>query len=187
MGNKFRIVLLASGTGTIAQSVIDACEQGILKIEIAGLISDKHCPAIERANKHGIPSFHIPLKDPRADWDYELYLKTNQLKPDLVVGVGFMRILSKQFIGTFKVINSHPSLLPDFPGSHAVRDCLAAGAKKTGCTVHWVDETVDTGEIITQSQVVINLNDTEQSLHERIKVEECRLIVEVLRKLSSSY
>jgi phosphoribosylglycinamide formyltransferase-1 len=94
-----------------------------------------------------------------------------------------MRILSAEFVERFKVINTHPALLPNFPGAHAVRDALAAGASKTGTTVHWVDAGVDTGEIIAQQVVEIAAGDTEASLHERIKIAERGLIVEVLREL----
>ena len=94
-----------------------------------------------------------------------------------------MRILSAEFVNRFKVINSHPALLPKFPGAHAVRDALAAGAKETGCTVHWVDAGVDTGPVIAQVSVAIEPNDDEASLHERIKIAERKLIVETIRKL----
>jgi len=94
-----------------------------------------------------------------------------------------MRILSADFLDKFKVINSHPALLPNFPGAHAVRDALLAGVSETGCTVHWVDEGVDTGEIIAQAKVEIEAGDNEATLHERIKIVERKLIVETLREL----
>ncbi|MFM7859863.1 MAG: phosphoribosylglycinamide formyltransferase, partial [Candidatus Nanopelagicaceae bacterium] len=95
----------------------------------------------------------------------------------------FMKILEPRFVNYFKVINSHPALLPDFPGAHAVADALKAGVKNTGCTVHWVDAGVDTGPIIAQAQVSIEPNDDTQTLHERIKIAERKLIIETLREL----
>jgi len=91
--------------------------------------------------------------------------------------------LSSEFVTKFKVINSHPALLPSFPGAHAVRDALKAGASHTGCTVHWVDEGVDTGKIIAQVRVEIEPNDNEETLHERIKIVERKLIVETIKSL----
>jgi phosphoribosylglycinamide formyltransferase-1 len=104
-------------------------------------------------------------------------------QPDLLVCAGFMRILAPQFVQSFKVINSHPALLPLFPGAHAVRDALAAGATQTGTTIHWVDEGVDTGEIIAQERIDVISTDTEESLHERIKIIERGLIVATIPQI----
>ena len=104
-------------------------------------------------------------------------------QPDLVVSAGFMRILAPQFVQTFKVINSHPALLPLFPGAHAVRDALAAGATETGTTIHWVDAGLDTGEIIAQEKLDISSAETEESLHERIKILERGLIVATIASI----
>jgi len=108
------------------------------------------------------------------------------LKPDLVVSAGFMRILSERITSRFKIINSHPALLPLFPGAHAVRDALAAGATETGTTIHWVDAGVDTGKVIAQERVEIRPEDTEESLHERIKIVERGLIVATIASLLTS-
>jgi phosphoribosylglycinamide formyltransferase-1 len=94
-----------------------------------------------------------------------------------------MRILNSDFVSTFKVINAHPALLPAFPGAHAVRDALAAGVNITGCTVHWVDEGIDTGKIIAQAEVSVSPDDDESSLHERIKIVERELIVKTIKEL----
>ena len=119
----------------------------------------------------------------RTEWDRELETLIAALKPDLVVSAGFMRILSERITSKFKIINSHPALLPLFPGAHAVRDALAAGATETGTTIHWVDAGVDTGQVIAQERVEILAGDTQESLHERIKIVERGLIVATIAEL----
>mgnify|MGYP003351766655 CR=1 FL=1 len=173
-----KLVLLASGTGSLAQSVIDS------GFEISAVVSDvPGAQVIDRAVAANIPSKVIPFRKPRAEWDAELFNYVAELNPDLVVSVGFMRILSAEFVKRFKIINSHPALLPNFPGAHAVRDALAAGVTQTGCTVHWVDAGVDTGEVIAQRSVDVLPTDDEASLHERIKIAERELIVETIKGL----
>lgn len=179
-----RIVILASGSGSIAQAIIDAQHSGELKAEIAGVISDQAAARVlERAEAAGIPTKIIAMSEDRSDWDKEIISTLTDLQPDLVVSAGFMRILSAECVSKFKIVNSHPALLPLFPGAHAVRDALAAGARKTGTTIHWVDAGVDTGAIIAQEEVEITPSDTEESLHERIKIVERRLYVATLQKL----
>jgi len=175
-----RIVILASGSGTLAQAIIDAH----LEIDIVAVISDKqNAPVLERAQKARIETFTIPMLPDRTEWDRELETLLAALKPDLVISAGFMRILSEKIVSRFKIINSHPALLPLFPGAHAIRDALAAGAAETGTTIHWVDAGVDTGEIIAQQRVEILPSDTEESLHERIKIVERGLIVATIASL----
>jgi phosphoribosylglycinamide formyltransferase-1 len=183
MALRWRVLLLASGSGSLAQAVIDARDSGELEVEIVALISDRSCQALERAQRHGIPTFHIPVALDRQNWNARLLEKVEELSPDLVVSLGFMRILDKSFLDKFRVINSHPSHLPEFPGAHAVREALESGALETGCTLHWVDEGVDTGEIIAQRKISILPGDSEETLHQRIKVQERVLIIEVLRKI----
>ena len=173
-----KLLLLASGTGSLAQAVIDA------GFDISAVVSDvAGAQVIDRAKKVGIETRVIPYRKPRADWDQELISYVSNKSPDLVVSVGFMRILSPEFVNKFKVINSHPALLPNFPGAHAVRDALAAGATKTGCTVHWVDEGMDTGKVISQEEISIQAGDDEATLHERIKIVERELIVKTIKEL----
>ena len=175
-----RIVILASGSGTLAQAIIGAH----LEIDIVAVISDKqNAPVLERAQKARIETFTIPMLPDRTEWDRELETLLAALKPDLVISAGFMRILSEKIVSRFKIINSHPALLPLFPGAHAIRDALAAGATETGTTIHWVDAGVDTGEIIAQQRVEILPGDTEESLHERIKIVERGLIVATIASL----
>jgi phosphoribosylglycinamide formyltransferase-1 len=123
------------------------------------------------------------MMEDRSEWDRELETLIAALRPDLVVSAGFMRILSHRITTKFPIINSHPALLPAFPGAHAVRDALAAGVSETGTTIHWVDAGVDTGAIISQKNVEILEGDTEESLHERIKIVERGLIVATIASL----
>jgi phosphoribosylglycinamide formyltransferase-1 len=179
-----RIVILASGSGSIVQAIIDAQHSGELQAEITCVISDQSdARVLERAEAVGITTKIIAMAENRSDWDKEIISTLTDQQPDLVVSAGFMRILSAECVSKFKIVNSHPALLPLFPGAHAVRDALAAGARKTGTTIHWVDAGVDTGAIIAQEEVEITPSDTEESLHERIKIVERRLYVATLQKL----
>ena len=170
-----RVVILASGSGTLAQAIIDAPE---LDIEIVAVISDvANAAVLDRARSAGIHTQVIAMGDSRQAWNTEIINSVAGYKADLVVSAGFMRILPADFVHRFPTINSHPALLPEFPGAHAVRDALAAGVTVTGTTVHWVDDGVDTGPIITQLEVPILPHDDEAVLHERIKKVERGLIV----------
>jgi phosphoribosylglycinamide formyltransferase-1 len=170
-----RVVILASGSGTLAQAIIDATE---LDIEIVAVISDvSSAQVLARASTSGIQSKVIEVGASRQTWNKQIIDAVAQFKADLVVSAGFMRILPTEFVNRFPTINCHPALLPDFPGAHAVRDALAAGVQVTGTTVHWVDDGVDTGPIITQMQVPVLPGDDEATLHERIKKVERGLIV----------
>ncbi len=171
-----RIVLLASGSGSLASAIF----QRVPLSNIVGVISDKDAPVLERAREVGVTDHFLPLDGDRNRWNEELFALVESLAPDLVVSVGFMRILEERFVTHFKVINTHPALLPAFPGAHAVRDALAAGVSETGTTVHWVDKGVDTGPVIKQVAIPVLPGDTEDSLHERIKVVERELIVETI-------
>jgi phosphoribosylglycinamide formyltransferase-1 len=171
-----RIVLLASGSGSLASAIF----QRVPLSNIVGVISDKDAPVLERAREVGVTGHFLPLGGDRNRWNEELFALVESLAPDLVVSVGFMRILEERFVTHFKVINTHPALLPAFPGAHAVRDALAAGVSETGTTVHWVDKGVDTGPVIKQVTIPVLPGDTEDSLHERIKVVERELIVETI-------
>jgi phosphoribosylglycinamide formyltransferase-1 len=179
-----RLVILASGDGSLTQSIIDSCQRDDLQVTIVAVVSDRpDANVLIRAQIAGIPRFVQPMSPDRADWDRRFFTLINSLHPDLVVSAGFMRILSREFVTHFKTINSHPALLPSFPGSHAVRDALRAGVKVTGASVHWVDDGLDTGEIIRQAEVEIVSGDDESSLHERIKIVERRLLVATIQEL----
>jgi len=179
-----RVLLLASGSGTLVQAIIDEVASTNLDCELVGVICDQEqAQVIERARVAGVAVDVLEMKADRNQWNQEIFQLANRIAPDLIVSAGFMRILSAEFVERFKVINTHPALLPKYPGAHAVRDALAAGEVTTGTTVHWVDAGVDTGEIIAQQVVEIAAGDTEASLHKRIKIAERLLIVEVLREL----
>lgn len=181
-----RIVLMASGDGSIAQAIIDAQNEQVLSAEIVGLISDQPAAqVIQRAQSAAIPTTIIPIGPDRSIWNSEIILALSAFKPDLVVCAGFMRVLSAACVAQFKIVNSHPALLPLFSGAHAVRDALAAGATTTGVTIHWVDTGVDTGEIIAQEEVEIITGDSQAILHERIKIVERRLYVVTLQEILS--
>ncbi len=184
-----RIVVLVSGTGSNLQAVIDAVQAGALPVEIAAVGADRPGTyGVERSAAAGIETFVVDFKQfaDRDAWNAELARVCSSYEPDVVVSSGFMRIVSAEFIERFdgKYLNTHPALLPAFPGAHGVRDALAYGVKVTGCTVHWADAGVDTGPIVAQRAVVVLPEDTEETLHERIKVQERELLIEVLGELA---
>lgn len=180
-----RVLILASGAGSLAKSVLEAIAEARLSVEVVALLSDKESPALKVAASFGVPTIYLPLRGERSAWSSELLSLTSELEPDLVASLGFMKILAAEYTEKFLVINSHPSLLPNFPGAHAVRDALAAGSTVTGCTIHHVDEGVDTGPIIAQRQISIPAGASESELHEAIKIVERSLIVEVLEKFAT--
>ena len=179
-----RVVILASGSGTLAQAIFDAHTTTLADVDIVAVISDKSdAQVIARAEAAQIESYVVPMLADRTQWDRELETLLSALNPDLVVSAGFMRLLSAKTVEKFKIINSHPSLLPLFPGAHAVRDALQAGASQSGTTIHWIDSGLDTGEIIAQERLDIRSDDTEESLHERIKILERGLIVAAIASI----
>jgi phosphoribosylglycinamide formyltransferase-1 len=185
-----RLVVLVSGSGTNLQALLDAiAADPAYGARIVAVGADRDGIAgLERAERAGLPTFVCRVKDheDRAAWDLALTEAVAGYQPDLVVSAGFMKILGKEFLARFggRVINTHPALLPSFPGTHGVRDALAYGAKVTGCTVHFVDAGVDTGPIIAQRAVEVRDEDDEDTLHERIKEVERRLLVEVVGRIA---
>ncbi|RAX44334.1 phosphoribosylglycinamide formyltransferase [Arthrobacter sp. AQ5-06] len=186
-----RIVVLVSGTGSNLQAVIDAVTSGELDVEIAAVGADREGTyGVERSSEAGLETFVVNFNSfpTRDEWDAALTDRVASYAPDVVVSSGFMRIVSADFIEAFngKYLNTHPALLPAFPGAHGVRDAMAYGVKVTGCTVHWADAGVDTGPIIAQEAVAIEPGETEETLHERIKVVERRLLVSTLAALAAA-
>ncbi|MEV7088927.1 phosphoribosylglycinamide formyltransferase [Streptomyces sp. NPDC093085] len=186
-----RIVVLVSGSGTNLQALLDAIgdDPEGFGARIVAVGADRGAIAgLERAERAGLPTFVHRVKEyaTRDEWDAALAEATAAYRPDLVVSAGFMKILGKEFLARFggRCVNTHPALLPSFPGAHGVRDALAYGAKVTGCTVHFVDDGVDTGPIIAQGVVAVRDEDDEDALHERIKEVERRLLVEVVGTLA---
>ncbi|MGW4483766.1 phosphoribosylglycinamide formyltransferase [Amycolatopsis sp. NPDC004368] len=183
-----KIVVLASGSGTLLQAVLDAVARPAFPARVVAVGADRTgIEALARAERVSVPSFTVRVADhpDRDAWDKALTGAVAAYEPDLVVSAGFMKILGEQFLSRFanRVINTHPALLPSFPGMHAVADALAAGVKVTGSTVHFVDAGVDTGPVIAQEAVVVEADDTEDVLHERIKAVERRLLVETIERL----
>ncbi|MFB7941099.1 phosphoribosylglycinamide formyltransferase [Streptomyces sp. NPDC004779] len=186
-----RLVVLVSGSGTNLQALLDgiAADPEGYGAEIVAVGADREAVAgLERAERAGLPTFVCRVKDhaSREEWDRALAEATAAYEPDLVVSAGFMKILGKEFLARFggRVVNTHPALLPSFPGAHGVRDALAHGVKVTGCTVHFVDDGVDTGPIIAQGAVEVRESDDEAALHERIKEVERSLLVDVVGRLA---
>jgi len=184
-----RLVVLVSGAGTLLQSLLDAQSAGRLDATVQAVGSDR--PGVEglsRAEAAGVPTFVHPLERgaDRAAWDTELTGLVAAHDPDLVVSAGFLKLLGPTFLARFgdRIINTHPALLPSFPGLHGVRDALAAGVKVTGATVFRVDAGVDTGRILAQEAVPVLDGDDEETLHERIKVVERRLLVQTVNDLA---
>jgi len=178
-----RVVVLASGAGTLLQALLDA--QGRAPLTVAALVCDRAgAPALERAAAAGVAtSVLAPADAPdRAAWDARLAAALVALEPDLVVCAGFMRVLGPAVLQALggRIVNTHPSLLPAFPGGRAVRDALEHGVRVTGCTAHLVDDGVDTGPVLAQRAVEVLDGDDEAALHERIKVAERRMLVDVL-------
>ena len=187
-GAPARLVVLASGTGSLLESLLDAAV-GDYPARVVAVGVDRDCPAERIAAAAQIASYRVRLSDhpDRAAWDAAFTEATAQHTPDLIVSAGFMKILAPEFLSRFpgRVVNTHPALLPAFPGAHAVPKALEHGVKITGCTVHLVDAGVDTGPILAQRAVEVLDGDDEQALHERIKVVERRLLVDVLAELAT--
>jgi phosphoribosylglycinamide formyltransferase-1 len=187
-----RLVVLVSGSGTNLQALLDAIEtvgSEAYGAEIVAVGADREgIEGLARAERAGLPTFVCKVKDfgTREEWDAALAEATAAYEPDLIVSAGFMKIVGKEFLARFggRVVNTHPALLPSFPGAHGVRDALAYGARVTGCTVHFVDDGVDTGPIIAQGVVEIRDEDDESALHERIKEVERTLLVDVVGRLA---
>lgn len=180
------IVVLVSGSGTLLQALIDACTDPGYGVRIVAVGADRACVGIERAERAGIPTFVCRLSDfeTRQEWDAALASHLDAARSRLVVTAGFMRLLGVRSLGERTVVNTHPALLPSFPGAHGVRDALAYGVKVTGSTCHLVDGGVDTGPIIEQRTVVVADDDTEQTLHERIKVLERQMLVDNVGRMA---
>jgi phosphoribosylglycinamide formyltransferase 1 len=180
--------VLVSGAGTNLQALIDACACPDYGAEVVAVGADR--PGIEglaRAERAGIPTFVHRLADypDRPAWDRALADSCAAAKPDLVISAGFMKLVGEPFLGRFggAFINTHPSLLPSFPGMHAPRDALEYGVTVTGCTVFLVDTGVDAGPVVAQAAVPVFRGDDERSLHERIKAVERGLLVDTVGRM----
>jgi len=183
------VVVLISGSGTNLQALLKATDNPLFPAKIVAVGSDKDAPGLTHAELHEIDTFVVEPErfSSRQAWAETLLASVQHHQPDLVVLAGFMRILPANFVNALKgaLINTHPSLLPLYPGAHAVRDALQDQASVTGVTIHKVDEGVDTGEIIVQQSVPVETNDTEATLHEKIKVVERELLVQCVEDIAN--
>ncbi len=182
-------MVLVSGSGTNLQALLDAAAVASYGVRVVAVGADRlGIEGLARAERAGVPTFVERVTDhpDRSGWDAALTARVAGFAPQLVVGAGFMRILGPAFLAAFsdRVVNTHPALLPSFPGAHAVRDAVAYGVTVTGCTCHLVDAGVDTGPIIAQRAVEVLPADTEGSLHERIKVLERAMLVECVGRMA---
>lgn len=171
-----RLVVLISGSGTNLQALLDRDDLGG---EVVSVLSDRAgAGGLDRARKRRVKAAVVPFAEypERRAWEEALADRVAVAAPDLVVLAGFMKVLSPRFVERWPIMNLHPSLLPAFPGAHAVADALAWGVRLSGCTVHFVDEQVDHGPIILQEAVPVLDDDTEASLHARIQRVEHRLL-----------
>lgn len=184
-----RAVILLSGVGSIAAAVLHAQEDPVYGLQVVAVGSDNpEAPGLTGARAAGVATFSVaPAEFPdRSAWDAALTAAVADFAPDLILCAGFMRILGPAFLGTYegRTVNTHPSLLPAFPGAHAVRDALRYGVRVTGCTVHLVDSGVDTGPVLAQEAVDVFPRDDEASLHSRIKTVERDLFVRTVGRMA---
>jgi phosphoribosylglycinamide formyltransferase 1 len=184
-----RLVVLVSGTGSNLEALLAAHQDPDFGARVVGVISDRSdIRALEIARAAGVPTAVVALRDfeDRAAWDVALTEAVAVFSPDVVVLAGFMKLVGPPFLARFenRVVNTHPALLPSFPGAHGVRDALAYGVTVSGCSVIVVDGGIDAGPILAQEAVPVMPDDDESSLHERIKVVERRLLVDVVGRIA---
>jgi phosphoribosylglycinamide formyltransferase-1 len=184
-----RLVVLVSGAGTNLQALLDACADPGYGATVVAVGADRDSiAALDRAKAANISTFTVKVRDfnTRDEWDQALARACEHYRPDLIVCAGFMKLVGQAFLARFngRCLNTHPALLPSFPGMHGVRDALSYGVKVTGCTVFLVDEGVDAGPVLAQAAVPVHDDDDETSLHERIKVAERALLVGTVGRMA---
>ena len=183
-----RLVVLVSGAGTNLQALLDACADPGYAARVVAVGSDRDgIEGLARAERAGVPTFVHRVRDyeDRAGWDAHVTNTVASYEPDLVILAGFMKLMGPEFLGRFggRVVNTHPALLPSFPGMHAPRDALAHGVRVTGATLFAVDDGVDAGPIIAQVAVPVLAGDDVDTLHKRIKGQEQMMLVETVGRL----
>jgi len=183
------IVVLISGSGSNLRALLEACDNPLFPAKILAVGADNPAAGLAHAEEFGVPTFVVEpgLFESREKWSEVLLANIQYHNPDLVVLAGFMKVLPAGFVAALSpnIINMHPSLLPAFPGAHAVRDALSAGANTTGATMHIVDSGVDTGPVLAQREIAIPAGVSESELHEQIKTIERSLIVEVVSEIAA--
>ncbi|MGE9781609.1 phosphoribosylglycinamide formyltransferase [Janibacter sp. G368] len=187
MSAPLRLVVLVSGSGTLLQALLDAQTAGTLPAQVVAVGADQECVGLERARAAGVATFVEAVRDhaDRGAWDAALAARIAEHAPGLVVTAGFMKILGPQALAAATFVNTHPALLRSFLGAYGVWDIRSYGVTVTGSTAHLVDAGVDTGPIIEQRTVAIAPDDTEASLHERIKVVEREMLVDVVTAMAA--
>lgn len=182
------VVVLISGSGSNLRALLEACDNPLYPARILAVGSEKAAAGLAHAEEFGVPTFVVEIDrfTSREAWAEMLQKNIDFFNPDLIVLAGFMKVLPAGFVKHYqgRMVNLHPSLLPEFPGAHAVRDALAAGATVTGTTIHLVDEGVDTGKILRQTQLAIPQGISEFDLHEQIKELEREQLVTLVRDLA---
>lgn len=182
------VAVLISGTGSNLRALLEAASHPDYPARIVAVGADREADGFAHAQHFGIPTFLVPYEqfESREAWGEELSRQLAVWSPDLVVLSGLMRLLPSGVVAAHAphLINTHPAYLPEFPGAHAVRDALAAGATQTGASVIVVDAGVDTGPLLAQERIAVVPGDTEHTLHERIKPVERRLLIDVVRDIA---
>ncbi|MDX2375997.1 phosphoribosylglycinamide formyltransferase [Microbacterium sp. LRZ72] len=182
------VAVLISGAGSNLRALLEAAALPDYPARVVAIGADREAEGFAHAEAFGIPRFVVPWRGSaaRADWGDELIRALDEVQPDLIVLSGLMRLLPPAVVARYApcILNTHPAHLPEFPGAHAVRDALAAGASTTGASVIVVDDGVDTGPVLAQERVSVHADDTEQSLHARIKPVERRLLIDVVRRIA---
>lgn len=183
------LIVLISGTGSNLRALLDATREPGFPAQVVAVGADRDAAGLEHAREYGIPTFTVPFREyaSREDWGAALLEQIRGFGPDLVVLSGLMRLVPHNVVDalTPNLINTHPAYLPEFPGAHGVRDALASGTDRTGASIIVVDGGVDAGPIIVQERVAVLPGDTEESLHERIKPVERRLLVDTVRNIAN--
>jgi len=182
-------VVLVSGSGTNLQALLDAAADPGWGARVVAVGADRDgIEGLRRAERAGVPTFVHRVADfaTREDWDATLTHSVSRFEPDLVISAGFLKLVGRDFLAAFggRFLNTHPALSPSFPGMHGPADALAYGVKVTGCTLFVVDADVDTGPVVAQCAVPVLESDDAETLHERIKTEERRMLVEAVRRIA---